>query len=177
MTHSDGFVILVDEHDTQIAVREKLDAHRAGVLHRAVSVFATADDGRVILQRRAPGKYHSGGLWSNTACTHPHPGESTEDAARRCLRNEMGIDCELRRAFAFTYRAAVGNGLIEHELDHVFVGRFDGTPRAAQAEVTEWRYETPAGLTRALEVAPHEFTAWLPLAWALLLERGALLDL
>src|SRR5918997_6672888 len=119
-------VILVDEADREVGTGSKLEAHREGALHRAFSVFVFDRRGRLLLQKRAAGKYHSGGLWSNTCCGHPRPGEATAEAARRRLREEMNFDCELRAAFEFLYRAQFTNKLIEHEYDHVFVGEFGG---------------------------------------------------
>ncbi|HEX7957304.1 MAG TPA: isopentenyl-diphosphate Delta-isomerase, partial [Pyrinomonadaceae bacterium] len=115
-------LILVDADDRELGAGEKLEVHRAGALHRAFSVFVFDGRGRLLMQRRAAGKYHSGGLWSNTACGHPRPGEATRAAARRRLREEMGLDCELSAAFEFVYRAELGDSLVEHEYDHVFVG-------------------------------------------------------
>lgn len=161
-------VVVVDDQDVPLGVCEKLAVHRTGTLHRAVSVFLFADDGGVLLQRRADSKYHSAGLWSNAACTHPRPDETPEAAAHRCLRTELGVVAELTKAFSFIYRAAVGKGLVEHELDHVFVGRFGGAPHAAPDEVADWRYESPAALSAALAASPERFTPWLPIAWRML---------
>ena len=167
-------VILVNRNGEEIATQEKLAAHRAGTLHRAVSVFLfTPGDGSLIVQRRAAGTYHSGGLWSNTACTHPRPGEPVADAARRCIRAEMGIsDCTLREAFAFTYRADLDNGLIEHEFDHVFVGWFGGTPAPDPSEVAEWRRVTARHLEHEFRATPRAFTPWFRLAWQRIWEQG-----
>ena len=115
-------IVLVDSQDVEIGVGEKLDVHKAGLLHRAVSVFLFDPAGHVLLQRRAARKYHSGGLWSNTACSHPLQGESTLNAAKRRLREEMGLQVKLDWAFATQYRLQLAGGLTEHELDHVFVG-------------------------------------------------------
>ena len=158
-------VILVDATDTVVGVREKLRAHEEGVLHRAFSVFVFDDDGALLLQRRARTKYHSPGLWTNTCCSHPRPGESLELGTRRRLREEMGFDCELRWRFHFTYRAELPNGLVEHELDHVFSGTWTGVPRPDPREVDDWRWYSRAELAAAIRARPHEFTAWFPIAW------------
>jgi isopentenyl-diphosphate Delta-isomerase len=158
-------VILVDRNDVELATQEKLLAHQAGALHRAVSVFVFAPDGSLFLQRRAAGKYHSGGLWSNTACTHPRPGESNAEAARRCIEGEMGISCPLEETFSFTYYADLGNGLSEHEYDHVFVGWFAGTPSPDPSEVAEWRRVGTRHLEHELREHPTAFTPWFRLAW------------
>jgi isopentenyl-diphosphate delta-isomerase len=161
-------VVLVDERDRAIGTARKLDAHRAGALHRAFSVFVFDGRGRLLLQRRALAKYHSGGLWTNTCCGHPRPDESLLGAARRRLAEEMGIACDLRAAGAFTYRARLGD-LEEHEYDHVLVGRFDGDPRPAATEVADWRWVDPAVTAGELAAAPQTFTAWFGRALALAL--------
>jgi len=166
-------VILVDGDDAELATEDKLRAHQRGALHRAVSVFAFAPDGSLILQRRAAGKYHSGGLWSNTACTHPRPGESAAEAAHRCIGAEMGISCPLHEAFAFTYYAELGDGLIEHEYDHVFVGWFAGAPTPDPSEVAEWRYLGSRHIEHELRAHPEAFTPWFPIAWRKIWARTA----
>src|SRR5215207_6915560 len=142
-------VVLVDEHDREVGLAPKLEAHETGVLHRAFSVFVLNAKGELLLQRRAGIKYHCGGLWTNTACGHPRPGEPVAAAARRRLREEMGFDCELTPIGAFLYRADVGGGLHEHEYDHVFVGRHDADPDPDPAEADR---------------SPETFTPWFPLA-------------
>jgi isopentenyl-diphosphate delta-isomerase len=159
----DGDVILVDDCDREVGVREKLGAHREGLLHRAFSIFVFDSEKRLLLQKRAAAKYHSGGLWSNTCCGHPRPGETTVAAARRRLREEMNFDCELREAFAFVYRAEVG-ALVEHEYDHVFVGVYDGEPAPDESEVEEWRHVSMAELRRDLRAEPSRYSRWLRLA-------------
>jgi isopentenyl-diphosphate delta-isomerase len=157
-------VILVDEHDRELGAGEKLEAHRAGALHRAFSVFVFDAAGRLLLQKRARAKYHSGGLWSNTCCGHPRPGEATPAAARRRLMEEMNFDCELREAFGFLYRAELDGGLVEHEYDHVFVGRFEGEPAPDAAEVEDWRWLTLDALREDLRRSPDNYSYWLRLA-------------
>jgi len=156
-------VILVDRDDREIGTMEKLDAHRRGLLHRAVSAFLIDPDGRHLLQRRADHKYHSAGLWSNTCCSHPFPGESAADAVSRRLREEMGVTVPLRPLLRYTYRAELENGLIEHELDHVFVGSFAGIPSPNPGEVSEWRWIAPDALDAEMALAPGNFTAWFRL--------------
>jgi isopentenyl-diphosphate delta-isomerase len=157
-------VVLVDPSDRELGTAEKLEAHRTGALHRAVSVFAFDDAGRLLIQRRAVGKYHSGGLWSNSACTHPRPGESPAAAAARCLASEMGVHAiDLEPAFALTYRAVVSPTLTEHEFDHVFVAGLEGTPRADPAEVSEWRLEDAARVGAWARERPQDWTPWFRL--------------
>ena len=163
-------VVLVDTDDHEVGVAEKLAAHRQGLLHRAFSVFVLNEAGELLLQRRATGKYHSGGLWTNTCCSHPRPGEDIANAARRRLREEMGIHSDLVPAFTFVYRADLDAGLIEHELDHVFVGRYQGDPDPNPSEVEGWWW---AGLSEIeVDVArrPEAYTVWFKLALPKLLE-------
>jgi isopentenyl-diphosphate Delta-isomerase len=157
-------VILVDVHDRELGAGEKMRAHLEGVLHRAFSIFVFDAAGRLLLQKRARSKYHSGGLWSNTCCGHPRPGEATAEAARRRLREEMSFDCELREAFDFVYRAELAGGLVEHEFDHVFVGRFDGAPAPDPAEVEDWRWMTLDELRGELRLRPDDYSFWLRVA-------------
>ncbi len=154
-------VILVDEHDRAAGEAEKLQAHREGRLHRAFSVFVLDHADRVLLQRRTMNKYHSGGLWSNTCCGHPRPGEETRAAAARRLLEEMGFQCELEPAGGFVYRAQLGD-LVEHEYDHVFRGRFDGDPRPDPAELDAWRWIPVSQLEADLRARPERYTVWLP---------------
>jgi isopentenyl-diphosphate delta-isomerase len=167
-------VILVDASDAERGIHDKLAAHREGLLHRAVSVFVTGPGDTAVLQRRAGDRYHSGGLWSNAACTHPQPGESVGDAAARCLREEMALDCRLSPVFALTYYARLGEGMVEHEYDHVFVGYSDEDPVPNPHHVAAWRRVPFDRLTSELAERPDDFTAWLPLVWGGLLQRGVL---
>lgn len=153
-------VILVDEADTDLGVAEKLAAHVGGQLHRALSVFVFDRSGRLLLQRRALGKYHSGGRWSNTCCGHPRPGEPLVAAARRRLRQEMGFDCDLVEIATYRYTAPLEGGLVENEIDHLFVGRFDGVPAPDPAEVAEWQLADPSALVREVAAAPGRYTVW-----------------
>ncbi|MGQ0640205.1 MAG: isopentenyl-diphosphate Delta-isomerase [Gemmatimonadaceae bacterium] len=160
-------VVLVDSNDNAIGAQEKLRAHTLGSLHRAVSVFALDAKGALILQQRALTKYHSGGLWSNAACTHPRADESPLAAAERCLREEMTVGTALKAAFRFRYRTAVPPGLIEHEYDHVFVGTIDEAPQPAPDEVLAWRAVAPNAIVAEVAARPEAFTAWFRIAFPL----------
>jgi isopentenyl-diphosphate delta-isomerase len=172
MQPNQEFVILVDDSDVEIGTMEKIEAHRAGLLHRAFSVFVVDTKGQILLQRRASAKYHSGGLWSNSCCGHPRPGERVAEAARRRLREEMGLDCELTHLDRFLYFAQLEGGLVEHELDHVLIGRSDETPRPNPAEVGDWRWARPERIEDDLQATPSTFTAWFPQAFGILLEEA-----
>jgi isopentenyl-diphosphate delta-isomerase len=170
-------VILVDERDREIGTMGKLEAHRRGALHRAFSIFGFDPQGRLLLQRRAAGKYHSGGLWTNTCCSHPRPGEATGAAAARRLREEMGLGFPLTPAFTFRYEASFPNGLREHELDHVFFGDCAGEPRPDPAEVDGWRYAALDELAREVAAHPEQFTAWLAVCLPEVIRRHGGLDI
>lgn len=154
-------VVLVDEHDREIGTASKLQAHRAGELHRAVSVFLFDTEGRLLLQQRAQGKYHSAGRWANTCCSHPRPGESAVNAARRRLLEEMGVDCALEPVGVFTYRADVGDGLVEHEVDHLFTACFSGEPTPNADEVERFRWAHPGDIEQEIREDPTRFAPWL----------------
>ncbi|HRD53105.1 MAG TPA: isopentenyl-diphosphate Delta-isomerase [Flavobacteriales bacterium] len=158
-------VVLVNERDEAIGTMGKLRAHQEGALHRAFSVFLFDDQGRLLLQQRAAGKYHSAGLWTNTCCSHPRAHESIADAARRRLQEEMGIAAEMEQRFSFIYRAALDNGLQEHELDHVLFGRFTGSVTPDPSEVDNWKYVSPEALDEDLRNHPERYTVWLRECW------------
>ncbi len=154
-------VVIVDSDDTQTGLMDKLAAHRdGGALHRAVSACLVDDLGRLLLQRRALTKYHFAGRWSNACCTHPRPGESPDTAIVRRVEEELGVTpTDLALAGTFIYRATdASTGLVEHELDHVFVGLVVAEPAPDPAEVMEWRYVDPTAVT---DWSAPEFTPWL----------------
>jgi isopentenyl-diphosphate delta-isomerase len=156
-------IVLVDEQDNAIGAVEKMEAHRKGLLHRAFSVILFNSSGEILLQKRSRNKYHSGGLWTNACCSHPLPDESTQDASRRRLLHEMGINAEPRFAFKFIYRTALDNDLIEHELDHVLIGSFDGAPVINLDEVEAWKFMKMDALRRDIAMHPESYTAWFRL--------------
>lgn len=153
-------VILVDEKDQEIGSMNKMEAHHGAHLHRAISVFITNTKGEWLLQQRTVEKYHSKGLWSNTCCSHPAPGEKTDEAAARRLMQEMGIAAELTDMFSFTYKAKLENGLTEHEIDHVFWGTTDDLPQPNPHEVMGYRYIDYASLKEEISTNPGLYTEW-----------------
>lgn len=157
------YVILVDEHDNELGTMEKMEAHRKGVLHRAFSVLVFNSKGEMLIQKRADCKYHSAGLWTNTCCSHPRPGEQTEAAANRRLNEEMGITARPEKAFSFIYKTALEGGLIEHELDHVLIATSDQQPRVNQNEAQGWEYVTIPELKTRIVRNPDQFTYWFKL--------------
>ncbi len=155
-------VILVDENDRQIGLDDKLSAHQNGAkLHRAISVFVFNKKGETLLQRRAMSKYHSRGKWANACCSHPRPGEDVADAAHRRLKEEMGFECELREVFSFTYKADVGDGLTEHEYDHVFFGNHEKGVEVNKDEAMDYRWVSIEVLRDEIERNQGEFAPWL----------------
>ena len=157
------YVILVDRMGREIGTEEKLKAHREGKLHRAFSIFIFNTPGELLLQKRSETKYHSGGLWTNTCCSHPRLGESHYCAARRRLNEEMGFDCELMELFSFIYHANLENNLFEHELDLVFVGRYDGQPVPNPDEVDDWKWVDIEALKQDVGENPERYTYWFKL--------------
>jgi len=153
-------VVLVDDHDAEVGTAGKLDAHQRGLKHRAISVLVRNAAGEFLLHRRAAGKYHSGGLWTNACCSHPRPGESALDAAHRRLKDEMGFDCTLKPMFIAQYRADVPGGLIENELVHAFGGTHDGEIAPDPAEVDEWKFVTLAALSADIQARPETYSVW-----------------
>lgn len=158
-------VVLVDSDDTELGTMGKLEAHQRGVLHRAISVFIFDPEGRLLLQQRALSKYHTPGLWTNTCCSHPAPGEDTLEAAHRRLAQEMGMATDLAFAFSFQYKAPFDNGLVEHELDHVFIGRSAETPRINATEARDFRWCTQQEIDAEVAKSPESFTAWFKLIY------------
>jgi isopentenyl-diphosphate delta-isomerase len=154
------FVILVDEQDNQIGLMQKTEAHQKALLHRAISVFICNSRGEWLLHRRALDKYHSSGLWTNTCCSHPLPGETSIDAANRRLKEEMGMECHLDELFSFTYKEALDNDLTEHEFDHVFSGISDIIPIINPDEVHEFKYMKFNDLRNDVGLNPHNYTVW-----------------
>ena len=153
-------VILVDKNDRQVGLMEKQEAHIKGLLHRAFSVFIFNTKNELLLQKRANQKYHSGGLWTNTCCSHPRDNESTIDAAYRRLNEEMGMICDLKFKFNFIYKAKLDNNLYEHELDHVFFGFSDTTPEINKEEVSAFDYKTLDFLKKDIIIFPDNYTEW-----------------
>ena len=154
------FVVLVDQNDQKLGLMEKQQAHVAGLLHRAFSVFIFNSKGELMIQQRAASKYHSPTLWTNTCCSHPRDNETYEQAAHRRVEEEMGFDCELEYKFNFIYKAHLENDLIEHELDHVFIGTFDDEPKLNPDEVMAYRWVELDDLKKDMEKNPQNYTAW-----------------
>lgn len=153
-------VVLVSENDKILGLMEKQQAHINGLLHRAFSVFLFNARGEMLLQKRAAEKYHSPNQWTNACCSHPRIDETYENAAKRRLNEELGIDCEISEKFYFIYKADVGGNLWEHELDHVFTGIYEGEFYLNLEEVSEVRYISMENLDLEMKQNPELFTEW-----------------
>ena len=164
------YVVLVDELDNKVGLMEKMEAHINPTLHRAFSIFIFNSKNEMLLQQRALSKYHTPGLWTNTCCSHPRDGESLHDATKRRLQEEMGMQCELKEAFSFIYKADVMQGLVEHEFDHVFIGTSDDLPIINKDEVESFRYDTVENIKADIARNPQNYTAWFKIAFDKLLE-------
>ena len=158
-------MILVNEKDEVTGSMEKLEAHKKGLLHRAFSIFVFNSQGKMLMQQRALGKYHSGGLWTNTCCSHPEPGEETGDAAKKRLKEEMGFEIPVLNVFDFVYQTKFDNGLTEYEFDHVFVGEYEGVVNYDKEEVMDAGYESMQEIIHSLKSHPEKYTAWFHLAF------------
>ena len=157
---AEELVVLINENDEVLGLMNKLEAHENGLLHRAFSVFLFNSKGEMLLQKRAASKYHSPNQWTNAVCSHPRNEESYKDAALRRLNEELGITTEITEKFHFIYKADVGGNLWEHELDHVFIGEYEGNFNLNQDEVSEVRYITMEDLNIEVSSNPENFTEW-----------------
>lgn len=175
--NQEEYVILVDENDNEIGTEKKLVAHQQGKLHRALSVFVLCQSQKklqTLLQQRQFDKYHSGGLWTNTCCSHPAPGEDILAAAKRRLAQEMGMrDIDLHKIGCFQYRADLNEGLVEHEVDHVFIGwtTQDHDINFDIEEVANYAWRDIEVLQEDLRKNPQNYTAWFAQALDLVLRE------
>lgn len=180
MRNNNIYVILVDEQDQQIGIAEKQAAHQKGQLHRAYSIFIFRKNHgaiEVLLQQRALGKYHTGGLWSNTCCSHPAPGEDILLSAKKRLQQEMGISADLYEIGAFCYKADLHNGLVEHEYDHVFMGKYqDDQIITDKDEIDDYQWMPVNELLESIKANPEKYTPWLQQALELTLSKNVLIS-
>jgi len=153
-------VILVNERDEKIGLMPKLEAHQKGILHRAFSIFVFNDKKELMLQQRALNKYHSPGLWTNTCCSHQRDGETSLEAGKRRLEEEMGFTTPLKETNSFIYKAPFDKGLTEPELDHILVGNYNGIPEINQTEVASWKWMTLEQIQKDIQINPDDYTAW-----------------
>ena len=154
-------LIIVSAQNRAIGRAEKRAVHEAGLLHRAFSIFLVDRESRVLLQRRHPGKYHSGGLWANSCCGHPQPGERTLGAARRRLREELGVTAALRFGFLARYRAAVSDRLKENEIVYIYFGLVPGNIQPNPTEISSIAMRTLEEIIRETGRKPEAYAFWL----------------
>ena len=170
-------VILVDEKDNPIGLMEKQAAHVTPHLHRAFSVFIFNSKGELLMQQRALSKYHSPGLWTNTCCSHPRAGETLAEATSRRLMEEMGMTCKMHEVYTFIYKAPVGQGLTEHEFDHVWIGQSDETPNINHDEVESWKYMSLKDLKEDIKLHPELYTEWFKITFEEMTRHAELLGI
>ncbi len=153
-------IVIVNNDDCEIGVGDKMLVHLHGILHRAFSVFVINSNGQLMLQQRAFGKYHSAGLWTNTCCSHALPNMDFEEVIHQRLFEEMGFDCNIQWLFKFQYQVRFDNGLSENEIDHIYVGFYDGEPQPLADEVCNWAWVDLKHLSEDIVKQPHKYTYW-----------------
>lgn len=151
---------VVDDQDQIIGYEEKLLVHRKGLLHRAFSILVFNDNGDLLIHKRAYNKYHSSGLWTNTCCGHPNPGESMEDAVSRRLEEEMGFTCDLSFGFKFHYKTTFDNGLTENEIDHVYFGKYNDDFVVNSDEVVDFKWVSMDEVRSSIDKEPEAYSYW-----------------
>jgi isopentenyl-diphosphate delta-isomerase len=156
-------IILVDENDNELGFMPKLETHQKGLLHRAFSILIFNKKGELLIHKRAENKYHSSNLWTNTCCSHPRKGETTNEAVHRRLQEEMGFDCKLEFAYKFIYKTEFENNLIEHEYDHVFIGEYNDEIQPNPAEVSDYKWISLSNLRNDIVKNPKNYTFWFQL--------------
>jgi isopentenyl-diphosphate delta-isomerase len=156
----DDFVILVNKNDKKIGLMPKMEAHKKGALHRAFSVFIFNNKNELMIQKRNINKYHSPGLWTNTCCSHQKDGESNINAGKRRLLEEMGFCVELNEIGSFIYNVGVDNGLIEHELDYILVGKYNGNVKINSDEVDNWKWMSLDNIKDDIRKRSKNYTEW-----------------
>lgn len=171
MTDTKDLIAIVNEKDEITGYEDKLIVHQKGLLHRAFSIFVFNRKGEIMLQRRSFSKYHSGGLWTNTCCSHKLPDENFEETIHNRLNFEMGFDCDLHYEFTFQYRVAFKNNLVENEIDHVYIGYFEGNAKPNPDEVCDWKLMSVNEIKKDLEDNEELYTYWFKIAFNKLLEH------
>lgn len=157
-------VVLVNQFDEPIGEMNKLEAHQKGILHRAFSIFLLNTKGEMLIHQRAKEKYHGANLWTNACCSHPQLNENIKDSALERLEYEMGISSNIKKVFSFIYNIPVENNLIEHELDHVFIGYVDREPIPNPSEVQNFKWVDISTLLLDIKKNPDDYTHWFKMA-------------
>ena len=156
----DDCVILVDRNDKKKGLMPKMEAHKKGALHRAFSVFIFNNKNELMIQKRNKNKYHSPSLWTNTCCSHQRDEESNTGAGKRRLLEEMGFCTELNEIGSFIYNIEFDNGLIEHELDHILVGKYNDNVKINSDEVDNWKWMSLDNIRVDIKIRPKRYTEW-----------------
>lgn len=154
-------VVLVDVNDKELGTMEKLQVHQLGLLHRAFSVFIFNSKDELLIHKRAEGKYHSGGLWTNSCCSHPFLNESYTNAAVRRVKEELGMTIsEVEKVGVLIYKVKLDQGLIEHEYDYILVTKSDEVPNLNPEEASDFKYESVDSIRKQMQEEPDKFTFW-----------------
>jgi isopentenyl-diphosphate delta-isomerase len=164
-------IILVNDLDEIMGSEEKIKVHREGILHRAFSILVFNSKNELLLQKRTKTKYHSGGLWSNTCCGHQNKGETLEISAKRRLKEEMNLDCELEEIFSFRYYTSFNDGLIENEIDHVFTGYSNSNPILNQEEAEDYKWISLRDLEKDILENSNKYTSWFKIIFNKYLQK------
>jgi len=155
------YVVLVDENDLELGTMEKLQAHELGLLHRAFSVFVFNSNNELLIHKRAEGKYHSGGLWTNSCCSHPKPNEHFQDAAIRRVKEELGMEISgVNKIGKLIYKVELDNNLTEHEYDYILTTKSDERPDLNPEEASEYLYKSIDIIKQEMKEKPDQFTFW-----------------
>lgn len=163
-------ILMVDTNDQIIGYSTKEICHKEPILHRAFSVFIYTGD-KMLIQQRAIGKYHSGGLWTNACCSHPRAGQSIEEEVKSRLKEELGIVCECEEKFSFLYYHQFHNDLYEYEMDHVFIGEYNGEINENPAEVMNTKWISIEELRSDVLKHPERYTVWFIIALPKVLDQ------
>jgi isopentenyl-diphosphate delta-isomerase len=153
-------ILTVNEQDEVLNSENKLLVHQQRILHRAFSIFIFNSEGKMLIQKRALKKYHSSGLWSNACCSHQREKEDLKEAIHRRLKEEMGFDCNLKEIFIFRYDTEIEKDLYENEIDHIFLGKFDGKLSPNKEEVSDFKWINVKELKEDILKNPGEYTYW-----------------
>ena len=173
MSYTEEQVVLVDEQGNELGLMGKTEAHEKGLLHKAISVIIFNSKDEMLIQQRAFSKYHWAGIWSNTCCSHPRAGESFADAAKRRLKEELGITTPLKQEFFFTYQAKdEKSGLTEHEYDWVFTGTFDEAFDYNKHEINDIKWMSKEALEKEMSEHPDQYSFWFPIILDNMRKRG-----
>jgi isopentenyl-diphosphate delta-isomerase len=159
----DNKIVLVDESDKETGTELKSSVHKSGLLHRAFSILIFNNKNNLLIQKRASKKYHSGGMWTNSCCSHQKEGESLIESAHKRLFEELGFNTELNEIFTLRYNTHFSNGLTENELDHVYIGYYDGRVIPNKNEIKDYKWTPVDILLDNINNNPNNYTYWFKL--------------